>query len=85
MILRDGADAGTKSNFVCGSWRGKDMNHVLEAKKDVVNPLSQTDRGAGNGHYPGIGSSLQRDTPDLERGAILMVHLFIHLFTPPFI
>ncbi|XP_059952026.1 FERM and PDZ domain-containing protein 2-like [Mesoplodon densirostris] len=46
VIIRDRAGSGTKSNSACGSQRGKDMNHVWEAKK-VVYPLSQTERAAG--------------------------------------
>lgn len=39
VIIRDRAGSGTKSNSACGSQRGRDMNHVWEAK-NVVYPLS---------------------------------------------
>lgn len=53
------------------------MNHVLEAKK-VVNPLFQTERGAGE-RQSAAGSSLRQRMPSSE-GAVLKVRSFIHSF-----
>ena len=58
------------------------MNHVLEAKKKVVNSLSQMERGAGKGQQLGTGCSLQQCTSSSKGGTTLMVPLFIHLFIP---
>lgn len=54
------------------------MNHVLEAKK-VVNPLSQTERGAGERHSPAGSSVTAHDQLRGSHSRGLFIHLFIDL------
>ena len=80
MIIRDRAGSGTKSNSACGSQRGKDMNHVWEAKK-VVYPLSQTERAAGERHSPDKEALCDSTCPAQREPFSWFVCSFVHLLT----